>query len=79
MKASGDTQFMSEALLTVKDVMKLLNISQSSVYRLIDNRTIAFYKIKSGLRFRKSDIDSYLASCRFEAFHENEYGSTKIK
>jgi excisionase family DNA binding protein len=68
MKASDDKQSMSEALLTVKDVMGLLNISQSSVYRLIDNRNVTFFKIKSGLRFRRSDIDSYLTSCRFDAF-----------
>lgn len=68
----------SPVLLTVKDVGVLLSISRASVYRLVEKRLIPFYKLRSGLRFRVEDVESYLDGCRYEAFtNKNEYGDTK--
>lgn len=77
MKAPDNAQSAPETLLTVKDVMELFQISQSSVYRMIEKRLVRFYKINSGLRFQRSDIDSYLLSCRTEAMNEHVYESSK--
>jgi excisionase family DNA binding protein len=77
MRASNDIKSTSEALLTVTDVMDLFRVSKSSVYRMIEQRLVPFFKIKSGLRFQRSDIDAYLAQCRTEAINEHEYGSSK--
>lgn len=57
-------------LLTVQDVMKILQISQSSVYRMVDTRVIACYKIRSGLRFSEEDILKYLEETKIKPIHQ---------
>ena len=52
-------------LITPEDLMKLLNISKSSVYRLVDKRSIPFYKIGGNLRFSIDDIEGYLNSLQY--------------
>jgi excisionase family DNA binding protein len=53
-------------LISVEDLMEIFKISKSSVYRLVDNRKIPFYKIGGSLRFKEDDIVIYLESSRFE-------------
>ena len=53
-------------LITPEDLMKLLNISKSSVYRLVDKRSIPFYKIGGNLRFSIIDIEGYLNKVKVE-------------
>jgi len=53
--------------MTVEEVGKFFRISQSSVYRMIENRLIPFYKIQSGLRFSEDDLIEYLEKCKFES------------
>lgn len=53
-------------LLSTSDLSKIFNISQASVYRLIDSRRIPFYKIGGSLRFSEQDIIKYLEACRVE-------------
>ncbi len=78
MKASHGQTEEQNGLMTVTDVAGYLGISKSSVYRMIEKRVIPFYKIRSGVRFERSDITTYLNQCRYEAFnHENDYGGTK--
>ena len=67
-----------DELLDVSDLMRILSISQSSAYRMVEKRIIPFYRIRSGLRFKYSDVQDYLHSCRFEAVgNEHVYGNTK--
>lgn len=47
-------------LLTVDQVAKLLNISKTSIYRLVSSRLIPFYKLGHNLRFRKDDIEEFM-------------------
>lgn len=51
-------------LMTVEEVAELLRISKQSVYRLTDQRKIAFYKIGSRLRFAEKDVMHYIDSAR---------------
>lgn len=67
MNAFNETREKKQELLTVQEVSEFLKISRSSVYRLVENRLIPFYKIKSGLRFCRKDLEEYLESCRIEA------------
>ena len=47
-------------LLTPDQLADFLNISKTTIYRLIDSRKIPFYKIGGSIRFDKKDIMNYL-------------------
>jgi len=47
--------------LSVKDVAKLLNVSEKTVYRMIRNETIPFYRVGGQWRFDKRHVRSWLA------------------
>jgi excisionase family DNA binding protein len=49
-----------EKMMTVKDVMDFLQISRSSVYRLIKKKAFPAYKIEGNTRFKRGDIEEYL-------------------
>jgi len=53
-------------LLSPNDLAKILNISKPSIYRLIEGRTIPFYKIGGSLRFSEKDVIKYLEKNRIE-------------
>lgn len=57
---------IKKPFLTPDELAKFLNISRSSIYRLIENRMIAFYKIGGSLRFRKEDIEGYLEKSKIK-------------
>jgi excisionase family DNA binding protein len=53
----------SDTLLRVHDVAKLLGLSVGSVYHLISQKRIPVVKVSSRcVRFRRSDIDAWIAS-----------------
>ena len=47
-------------LLTIQEVCELLKVSKGYVYWLTHRRKIPFIKMQGHLRFRRSDIDSWL-------------------
>lgn len=49
-----------DKMLTVKQVAGMLNISVSSIYRLLDRKELPSYKIGGALRIKQSDVDTYL-------------------
>jgi excisionase family DNA binding protein len=57
MKKPGDT-----VLLTVPDVAKLLSISPSMVYTLVQRRAIPAVRIGTAVRLRPCDVESYIQS-----------------
>lgn len=50
----------SSELLTIAEVAELLKVSVPTVRRLQQQRQIAFFKVRGGLRFATSDVESYL-------------------
>lgn len=54
-------------LLTPKEVMGMLQISQATLYRIIEKRIFPFYRIRRSLRFNRGDIEVYLTSMRIES------------
>jgi excisionase family DNA binding protein len=46
----------------VEDVAKYLRYSQSTVRKLVQKKEIPFLKIRNAVRFRKADIDEWIAS-----------------
>jgi len=49
-------------LLAPNELAELLNISKTTVYRLVERRAIRFYKIAGCLRFDLKDVEAYLQS-----------------
>ncbi len=49
-----------EKMLSVKQVSKMLNISLSSTYRLLDRKELPSYKVGNLVRIKQSDIEAYL-------------------
>lgn len=54
----------SEPLLTLPDVAELLQLSRTSIYRLIANRKIPFIKAGGVVRFLKADLEEYISHSR---------------
>lgn len=54
-------------LLSVDQLSTMLNISKTSVYRLVSSRSIPFYKIGHNLRFKKDDVINYLENNYIES------------
>ena len=48
-------------VMSVKEVGKYLQIHQSTVYRLLKKGTIPAFRVGSDWRFRKCDIDAWIA------------------
>lgn len=51
-------------LITPDELADILNISKSSVYRLIEGRKLPFYKVGGSLRFQDDDVKKYLEGVR---------------
>lgn len=62
MTGSHEPKLAEKELLTVDDLAQFLSISKSSVYRMVERRSIRFYPLARHLRFRRSDVEAYLAS-----------------
>ena len=46
--------------LTIDDLSHLFSISKTSVYRLISQRKLPFYKIGGLVRFKKNEVLEYV-------------------
>lgn len=57
-------KFASEPLLTLPDVAALLQVSRTSIYRLIAERKIPFIKVGGAIRFSRGDVENYLSCGR---------------
>lgn len=53
---------MSEAIMTVEELAKYLDLAESTIYQKVHEKSIPFTKIKNLLRFPKSVIDEWLLS-----------------
>jgi len=49
---------------TVKELADLLEITTTTVYRMMRRGQIAYYSIGRAKRFRKADVESFLNHCR---------------
>lgn len=59
-------------LLSIKDLGKIFNISQTTAYRIVYSRKIPFYKINGILRFSEDDIIKYLKENRIEQIQHKQ-------
>ena len=51
---------VSNKLLTVNEVAKILRVSNMTVYRLVKNKQIPAIRVGKNYRIKEIDVDSYL-------------------
>ena len=51
---------MSNKLLTVNEVAKILRVSNMTVYRLVKNKQIPAIRVGKNYRIKEIDVDQYL-------------------
>ena len=54
-------------LLTVREVARILRVSPSLVYQLVETRKLASHRVgnrNGAIRIAPADLDDYLACCR---------------
>lgn len=56
----------SDPLLGVEEVAARIRFSPKSIYQLVHRKKIPYTKISGGLRFRKSDIEAWIAENTFK-------------
>ena len=56
----------SYELLSKKEVCALLSISKNTLERIVQDGDLPVYKIRGSCKFKRSDVDAYLESCREE-------------
>lgn len=57
---------MAGKLLTLKEVQEILQLSQRTVFRLIDQEKLKGFKVGREWRFEESDIDDFIQRQREE-------------
>ena len=49
-------------LINVRELAALLEVSATSIYRLVEGRKISFVRLPRGLRFREADVEAFLTN-----------------
>lgn len=49
---------------TVSQLAELLQLNEMTIYRMVNRGTLPCYVIGRAKRFRRSDVDEFLESCR---------------
>lgn len=63
-------KYVYPELLTPKEVMGLLHISQATFYRILEGGLIPFYKVGRSLRVDRNDLMIYLSQIRIKSVSE---------
>jgi len=51
---------LNQSFLTPQEMSGYLNVSLKTIYRMVESRSITFYKVGRSLRFKKADVEKYL-------------------
>lgn len=57
---------MTNTIMTVKELASYLRLHESSIYRICQSGSIPAYKVGRSLRFRKEEIDAWLAQTQMK-------------
>ncbi len=55
-----------KVLLTVDQIAQSFQMSKASIYRLVQRRSIRFYRLAGVLRFDRADVEDFVQSGCFE-------------
>ncbi len=53
---------MTDEILTLVEVAQLLKVAEKTVYTMAQNAELPCFKVRGQWRFRKGDIDAWIAS-----------------
>ncbi len=56
-------------LLDVSQAAEYLNVNKMTIRRLVNDREITFYRVKSKILIKTSDIEQYLENNKVEGFY----------
>lgn len=56
-------------LLDVNQAAQYLNVNKMTIRRLVNDREITFYRVKSKILIKTSDIEQYLENNKVEGFY----------
>lgn len=51
---------MTERALTIKELAKYLNVTERTIYNLLERGELPGFKVGANWRFRKEDIDEWI-------------------
>jgi len=51
---------MTEPTLTIKELAKYLNVTERTIYNLLERGELPGFKVGANWRFRKEDIDKWI-------------------
>ena len=63
---------MSDDILTIREVAEYLKVTEKTVYGLVQRRQIPGFKVGGQWRFRREDLDSWIASQTADTVQGNE-------
>lgn len=63
--------------LTVRDLAALLRVSTTTVYRLVEQRRLPYYKPTGLLRFAREDVLRHLQDVRVASCNEHQHERTQ--
>lgn len=62
---------MMESTLKIKDLAKYLNVTERTIYNLLERGDLPGFKVGASWRFRKEDIDKWIeeskTNCRLKS------------
>lgn len=64
LASKSEASIPADSILTIEEAAKYLQIPKGTIYQLTHRREIPFNKVGRNLRFRLSDLDSWLSSNR---------------
>lgn len=54
---------MVNEILTAREVAQLLGVNRATVYKLAAAGELAHLRIRDAIRFRREDVEDFLAAC----------------
>lgn len=72
----SDFARQNSSFFSPEDLAAYLGVSKTTIYRLVEKRSLPFYKIGGSLRFKESDVFDYIEKQRVKSSDELHYERT---
>ena len=72
MNDNDDHTCLTEGMLTIKQAMRLLDLSEWVIRGLCQNRKLTHYRLSNRYLFKREDLEEYLRESRIEATKDDE-------
>lgn len=61
---------LNQSFLTPQEMAGYLKVSLKTIYRMVESRSITFYKVGRSLRVKKADVEKYLENTLVKSMPE---------